>query len=161
MPKNEIDPEDPMELCGVALTTEEDTRDAMTECFIEEFLRLGFPAARILGLFRNPHYVGPNLVYQERGEAFVRDRITEVFGWWKQPVAWPAPDPNPDPPEDPNPLRDRDNGAPAAVPAGPASAPADACDAGSRSGELNLTHAPSQDDGGTDPCGGPAPTLRY
>lgn len=110
MPKDEIDPEDPMELCGVALTTDEDTSDVMTECFIEEFLRLGFPATRILGLFRNPHYVGPNLVFQQRGEAFVRDRITEVFGWWKQPVTWlpPNPDPDPDPHAhpDPNPTPD-------------------------------------------------------
>src|SRR5262245_40321878 len=42
MPKDEIDPDDPMELFGVGILTDEDTTQAMTECFIEEFLRLGY-----------------------------------------------------------------------------------------------------------------------
>ena len=90
MPKNEIDPEDPMELCGVGLLTEEDTSEPMTECFIEEFLRLGYNAEQVLALFRNPHYTGMNMVLQNRGEPFVRDKIVEVFGWWKRPVQWEA-----------------------------------------------------------------------
>lgn len=71
-----------MELCGVALFTEEDTSDAMTECFVEEFMRLGHGPAQILALFRNPHYTGPNMVFQNRGEDFVRAKVEEVFGWW-------------------------------------------------------------------------------
>lgn len=88
MPKHETDPEDPMELCGVGLLTAEDTSEAMTECFIEEFLRLGYDAERLLALFRNPFYTGVNMVLQNRGEAFVRRKIAEVFGWWGRPVAW-------------------------------------------------------------------------
>ncbi|MCK6501467.1 MAG: hypothetical protein L6Q38_18470 [Nitrospira sp.] len=87
MPKDDIDPEDPMELCGVAIVTDEDTSNLMTECFIEEFLRLGYGPTQILGLFRNPHYVGPNLVLQNRGERFVREKIAEVFGWWGHPIS--------------------------------------------------------------------------
>jgi hypothetical protein len=41
MPKDEFDFDDPMELNGMALLSDEDTTDAMTECFIEEFMRLG------------------------------------------------------------------------------------------------------------------------
>ncbi len=88
MPKDEIDPEDPMELCGVGFATREDTRELMTECFIEEFLRLGHPASQILALFRNPHYTGMNMVLRNRGEAFVKAKIIEVFGWWQREVAW-------------------------------------------------------------------------
>ncbi len=86
MPKDEIDPEDPLELCGVALFTEEDTSDSMTECFIEEFLRLGYAPAQVLALFRNPHYIGPNMVLQNRGLDHVRGKIVEVFGWWGRTV---------------------------------------------------------------------------
>jgi hypothetical protein len=88
MPKDEFDPEDPMELCGVGLLTEEDTSEPMTECFIEEFLRMGYNAKQVLALFRNTHYTGMNMVMQNRGEQFVKDKIVEVFGWWKRPVSW-------------------------------------------------------------------------
>jgi len=96
MPKNEIDPEDPMELRGVGFLTEEDTSEAMTECFIEEFMRLGHDHRQILALFRNRHYTGLNMVLQNRGEAFVKAKITEVFGWWRRTVDWPAPAGQPD-----------------------------------------------------------------
>ena len=95
MPKNEFDFDDPMELNGVGLASEEDTTGAMTECFIEEFMRLGYNARQILALFRNPHYLGMNLVVQNRGEQFVRDRIGEIFLRWGKPVAWPGTAPQP------------------------------------------------------------------
>jgi hypothetical protein len=88
MPKDELDPEDPLELRGIGLETREDTSEAMTECFVEEFLRLGHDAGSILALFRNPHYTGMNRVLQNRGEGFVRAKIIEVFGWWRREVAW-------------------------------------------------------------------------
>jgi hypothetical protein len=82
MPKNEFDFEDPLELNGVAFLTQEDTTDAMCECFIEEFMRMGYNPKQILALFRNPHYLGMNMVMAKRGEQFVRERIREVFGIW-------------------------------------------------------------------------------
>jgi len=90
MPKHELDPDDPMELCGVGLLTEEDTSEAMAECFIEEFMRLDYAPAQILALFRNPHYTGMHLVLEHRGEDFVTAKIVEVFGWWGRAVTWPA-----------------------------------------------------------------------
>jgi len=86
MPKDEFDLDDPMELSGVALWTEEDTTDAMCECFIEEFLRMGYNHKQVLALFRIPHYLGPHRVLQKRGEPFVRDRIAEVFTRWGRAV---------------------------------------------------------------------------
>jgi hypothetical protein len=90
MPKDEFDFEDPLELNGMALLTEEDTTDAMCECFIEEFMRMGHNAKQILALFRNPHYLGMNMVLEKRGEPFIRDRITETFARWGRTATFPA-----------------------------------------------------------------------
>lgn len=94
MPKDEFDFEDPFQLNGMAFLTTEDTTNAMAECFVEEFLRMGYNAGQVLGLFRNPHYVGPNLALEKRGEPFVRDLITDVFARWGKPVSWPDPAPD-------------------------------------------------------------------
>ena len=91
MPKDEFDFEDPLELNGMAFLTHEDTTDAMAECFVEEFLRMNYNARQVLALFRNPHYAGPNLALEKRGEPFVRDLIADVFARWGKPVAWPDP----------------------------------------------------------------------
>ena len=90
MPKDEFDFEDPMELSGVVLATEEETMDAMCDCFIEEFMRLGYDHRQIFSLFKNPHYLGMNMVLRERGEDFIRRRISEVFVLWGKSVAWDA-----------------------------------------------------------------------
>ncbi len=84
MPKNESDPEDPLELNGVALLTNEDTHGEMVVCFTEEFMRLGYNASKILALFRDPFYIGPSMVTQEKGEAFVHDIISETFKAWNR-----------------------------------------------------------------------------
>jgi hypothetical protein len=60
----------------------------MTECFVEEFMRLGYNHKQILAMFRNPHYIGMNMALQNRGERFVRERIEEVFARWGRPVQW-------------------------------------------------------------------------
>ena len=88
MPKDEFDFDDPLELNGVSIVCEEDTIEAMTECFIEEFMRLGHNHKQILAMFRNPHYLGMNMALQKRGEQFVRDTITEVFARWGRTVTW-------------------------------------------------------------------------
>jgi hypothetical protein len=85
MPKDEFDFEDPLELNGVAFLTEADTSTEMAECFAEEFMRMGYNHNQVLALFRNPHYVGPNMVLQNKGEQFVRDTIAETFAKWGRP----------------------------------------------------------------------------
>ena len=87
MPKDEFAFDDPLELNGVALLTDEDTTEAMTECFIEEFMRLGYNPKQLLALFCNPHYLGMNMVLRNRGEPFVRDKITEIFARWRRPIS--------------------------------------------------------------------------
>ena len=88
MPKDEFDFEDPFELNGMAFVTHEDTSSDMAETFIEEFMRMGYGHKQILALFRNPHYLGPHLALEKRGEPFIRDLIAEVFARWGKPVAW-------------------------------------------------------------------------
>ena len=88
MPKDEFDFEDPLQLNGVAMLTDEDTTDAMCDCFVEEFMRLGYGPREILGLFRNPHYLGMNMVVEKRGEAFVREKVAEVFARLGRVVVW-------------------------------------------------------------------------
>ena len=95
MPKDEFDFEDPLELNGVALLTHEDTTNDMAECFIEEFMRMGYGHKQILALFRNPQYLGPHLAFEKRGEPFVRDTITEVFARWGRSAAWTGSSENP------------------------------------------------------------------
>ncbi|MBM3881751.1 MAG: hypothetical protein FJ387_18840 [Verrucomicrobia bacterium] len=90
MPKDEFDPADPLELTGMALLTPEDTTDAMCDCFVEEFMRLGYDPLQILALFRNPQYLGMNMALQNRGEPFIRQTIAAVFARWGRPVSWPA-----------------------------------------------------------------------
>jgi hypothetical protein len=88
MPKDEFDFEDPFELNGMAFLTREDTTNDMAETFIEEFMRMGYGHKQILALFRNPHYLGPSLALEKRGEPFIRDLIAEVFARWGKAVTW-------------------------------------------------------------------------
>ena len=89
MPKDEFDFEDPFELNGMAFMTHEDTTNDMAETFIEEFMRMGYGHKQILALFRNPHYLGPNMALEKRGEPFIRELITEVFARWGKKAEWP------------------------------------------------------------------------
>ena len=88
MPKDEFDFDDPLELNGVGLVCAEDTTESMTECFIEEFLRLGHNHKQILALFRNPHYLGMNMALEKRGEPFVRMKISEALALRGKVVVW-------------------------------------------------------------------------
>ena len=137
MPKDEFDFEDPLELNGVALLTDEDTSAGMSECFAEEFMRMGYNHKQVLALFLNPHYVGPNMVLQNKGELFVRDIIAETFARWGRPIEWSNPGTHPEK-DQPSPL------------------PADGTEDQSLPTPAVTKEA---DDKLTDPLGNPAPKL--
>jgi hypothetical protein len=85
MPKGELDPEDPMEIVGVELAgqSEEQFRD-MALCFAEEFIRDGWSEEKLFAMFQNPFYQGPYLVWQQKGDEFVRSIIQEAGKrWWR------------------------------------------------------------------------------
>jgi hypothetical protein len=88
MPKDEFDVDDPLELNGVTLGTDEDTTGTMCECFIEEFMRMAYSPSRLLALFRNPQYTGLNMIMANRGEAFVRQMVEETFARWGRRCVW-------------------------------------------------------------------------
>ena len=49
----------------------------MAECFIEEYLRMGFDAERVLHLFRNRGYAGPHMAYEALKEPAIKALIDE------------------------------------------------------------------------------------
>lgn len=78
MPYDDPDPTDPMTLHGVVMETDSD--EAMVEmatCFVEEYVRSGFDAERILRMFNAPGYAGPALALQTLGDERVRKLISE------------------------------------------------------------------------------------
>jgi hypothetical protein len=84
MPKNEIDPEDPLEMVGVELhgQTEAQLRE-MALCFAEEFVREGWSAESLVNLFKNPFYQGPYLAWKQKGDAFVHQVVEEATKMWR------------------------------------------------------------------------------
>ncbi|MBI3098579.1 MAG: hypothetical protein HYY93_10110 [Planctomycetes bacterium] len=81
-PVKDVEPEDPLELNGVALPG--DTSEAMTECFIEEYVLQGFSDEMILRLFNRPFYAGTYAIWASKGEAYVRGVIERVRAQWGQ-----------------------------------------------------------------------------
>ncbi len=81
MPYDDPDPTDPMTLVGVVCpTADEGAMREMAECFIEEYVRLGFDEARLLRLFRTQGFAGPNMAWQTLGEEAIRAMIAEQLG---------------------------------------------------------------------------------
>ncbi len=74
--KKECDPDDPMEFNGVALPG--NSMEAMAGCFVEEFIMMGYTDEQLLKMFRDPFYVAVNMVYKEKGEAFVTALIQQA-----------------------------------------------------------------------------------
>jgi hypothetical protein len=75
MPYEDPDATDPMLLNAVGIETAEDRTREMAACFIEEFLRMGFDADRMLHLFRTKGYAGPHLAYRKLGEPAIQAMI--------------------------------------------------------------------------------------
>ena len=86
MPKNECDPEDPIEIVGLELPnqTEAQLRD-MALCFAEEFVREGWEKERLFQMFRNSFYQGPYLAWKQKGDEFVLSVIDEAINMWRKP----------------------------------------------------------------------------
>jgi hypothetical protein len=80
MPKDEIDPDDPHALVGVAVPVDdlEAARDALARGLVEEFVRFGYDAESVLALFKTPFYAGAHEVLRLRGEAYVRALAEEA-----------------------------------------------------------------------------------
>ena len=79
MTMRKADPQDPMELVGMRLATNEDDEEKsirdMVGCLAEEYLLMGFSPERLLGLFKDPFYRGPHEAYRKLGEAQIFEMI--------------------------------------------------------------------------------------
>jgi hypothetical protein len=73
--------DDPMTVHATAVVGDPDT---MIRCLVEEYARMGWDAARILGLFRDPAYPALYALWQSCGEEGIRRRIKAVLRF--QPV---------------------------------------------------------------------------
>lgn len=76
MPKDELDPDDPMEAMAVAFPG--DTTEPMAEAFVEEYMLMGFGDAEILALFQDRFYMATHAVLRAKGEEWVRALIRRV-----------------------------------------------------------------------------------
>jgi hypothetical protein len=82
-PYDEADPNnDPMELVAVSLPSEADSRLEMAYVFAEEFARLGHDGPRILRMFQNAFYAGPNAAYRALGHERTVAIIDECLAVW-------------------------------------------------------------------------------
>lgn len=80
MPYDDPDATDPMTLHGVVVETNDDgAMREMAECLVEEYIRLGFDADRILRMFKTRGYAGPFLACQTLGEEAIRSLIAEYM----------------------------------------------------------------------------------
>lgn len=90
MPKHEFDPEDPMELVGVELSTQsEEQLCDMALSFAEEFVRDGWDEERLFRIFQNPFYQGPYLVWKQTSDEFVRSVIEQAIHLWRPEKSLP------------------------------------------------------------------------
>ncbi len=87
MPKDEFDKQDPMELVGMVLPGDEGTVDAMAECFIDEYARMGWTGPRLMVLFQNPMFLGTHRIYLLKGEPYVRDLIRRTLDKWHPSIS--------------------------------------------------------------------------
>lgn len=82
MPYNEPESDDPMELVGMVMPGEPGQLEAMAECLVEEYVRLGWDARRLMTLFVNPMFMATHRIYRQKGEAYVSELIDRVCAKW-------------------------------------------------------------------------------
>ncbi len=85
MADKDCEPNDPMELVGVALG--EGSIEEMAECLVEEYVRDGWDDEDLLRLFHDPFYRATYRICQEKGDEFVLALIGKArqrWGCWKR-----------------------------------------------------------------------------
>jgi len=82
MPKDEFVDEDPMGLVGMVLPGEPGQLEAMAECIVEEYVRMGWNEPRLMTLFTNPMFLATHRIYRQKGEVYVREIIRRTVEKW-------------------------------------------------------------------------------
>ncbi|OGL58727.1 MAG: hypothetical protein A3J27_09300 [Candidatus Tectomicrobia bacterium RIFCSPLOWO2_12_FULL_69_37] len=87
MPKDEFEFEDPMELVSIPMPGDAaEAEREMARCLAEEFLRMGHTEEEVLGMFRDPFYAVLHNLCRSRGEAEIRQAITQAYAGWPPAV---------------------------------------------------------------------------
>ena len=79
MTEKRFEPDDPLELRGVALPASRAAIEDMAYAFVEEFARLGHDEPWLLKVFRSPFYSGPHQAYRVLGDDAVRGIVRECL----------------------------------------------------------------------------------
>ena len=91
MPHNDPDPTDPMALHGVAVQTDDPSvMREMAQCFIEEYLRMGYARDRVLSMFAILRYPGPYMARQALGDNAIAALVDDVASRWGSRRSEPA-----------------------------------------------------------------------
>ena len=83
MPQEEFVPEDPLGLIGMVLPGEVGQLEAMAECFVEEYVRMGWDERQLMTLFVNPTFLATHRIYRQKGEGYVRELIQRTCAMWR------------------------------------------------------------------------------
>jgi len=82
MVNKEFENQDPMQLVGMVMPGEAGQLEAMAECIVEEYVRLGWDEKRLMTIFRSSMFLATNRIYQIKGEAWVRALIRQTLDKW-------------------------------------------------------------------------------
>lgn len=80
--EKEFEDEDPMALVGMVMPGEAGQLEAMAECLVEEYVRLGWDEPRLMVLFQNPMFLATHRIYRHKGEQYVRELIRQTCKKW-------------------------------------------------------------------------------
>lgn len=80
--EKEFEDEDPMILVGMVLHGEPGQLEAMAECLVEEYIRLGWDEPRLMTLFVNPVFLAIHRIYRWKGEPYVRELVRKTCAQW-------------------------------------------------------------------------------
>jgi len=88
MTQKEFEDDDPMELTGVVIPGEPGQLEAMAECFVEEYVRMGWDEPRLMTLFTHPLFMATHRIYRQKGETYVRELIRKSVARWTVRASW-------------------------------------------------------------------------
>ncbi len=80
MAEKDFEPDDPMELVGVALGG--GSIEEMAECLVEEYVRDGWDEESLLRLFHDPFYRATYRICQEKGDEYILALIRRAREKW-------------------------------------------------------------------------------
>lgn len=83
MSRDAFESEDPMELVGMVVPGEAGQLEAMAECLVEEYVRMGWDEERLMNLFINPMFMATYRVYRHKGKDYVQNLIKVTCEKWR------------------------------------------------------------------------------